>query len=60
MGMSPWSLFLREIGRELNRATPFTAKDPSLAFFREAGVLGILAGTPFLPVLLSGGVKIIS
>ena len=41
IAVSPWSLFLREIGRELNRVTPLTAKDPSIAFLRNAGVLGI-------------------
>ena len=60
MAVSPWLLFLSEAGRVLNRATPLTDREPSLAFLREAGVLGTLAGTAFLPVLLSVEVKVMS
>ena len=53
ISMSPWSLFLSWVGIKLNSWTPFTARDPSLAFLTHAGADKFkLAGTALLPVLL--------
>ena len=58
MRTSPCSLFLSWAGIQLNNYAPLTAKEAALAFFTAAwAVLGVVAITAFLPVLLFLSVK---
>ena len=56
--MSPWSLFLRLVGKMLKSLAPLTLREPAFAFFTVVDAdWRTGAGTAVLPVLLDLHVK---